>query len=343
MQLRPNDRRWLDLIATHPSATIFHHPAWIGVLEQCYGFAATVVGLAGADGLLAGGIPVMEVHRALRGPRLIALPFSDHCAPVLADDALMPELLAALAAYRRERQANRLEVRWPFEEQAGVYRGESLYLHQTRLSADPGDLFERFHRTRVQQPIRAARRHGVVVRRAESIEDLRTFYRMHLRTRARLGTPVQPFRFFRLLWEHLIATGMGHILIAERDERAMAAALFLGWNGVLTYKFSASHRADWPYAPNHALLWEAIRWGCEHGFRLFDWGRTELHHEGLRQFKRGWDAGEVLSASTILADAPVSVDAGRSVMARTMMAGFIKHSPEWVCRTIGELFYEHFA
>jgi len=351
MQIPPEDNRWLDLIAVHPSATIFHHPAWIGLLAECYGFPSVIVGVHGDDGRLAAGLPVMEVAGILREKRLVALPFSDHCAPLAGDGAALAALIGVLDRYRRERGMP-LEIRWKLlenvllenliEQGNGVAQnGEEFYLHSTPLSADPDEMFARLHRTRVQQPIRTAMRDGLSIRRGETLDDLRTFYRMHLLTRARLGTPVQPFRFFRLLWERMIRQELGFILLAELEGRPLAGALFLHWNQVLTYKFGASDPADRGHAPNHALLWEAMRWGGTHGFTSFDWGRTEPRHEGLREFKRGWGAHEEPAANTILADAPIGT--GRTAMGRKFMTGLIRRSPPWVCRAIGELFYGQFA
>ena len=44
--------------------------------------------------------------------------------------------------------------------------------------------------------------------------------------------------------------------------------------------------------PNNLLFMEAIRWGCEHGFRSLDFGRTHWGQEGLRSFKLSWGAEE---------------------------------------------------
>lgn len=285
----------------------------------------------------------MEAAGVLRGRRLIALPFSDHCAPLLLGDRYLSPLLDALGAFRQQREIGTLEIRWALEEAPGTYRGEAFYLHETDLAPDPETVIARFHRTRVRQPIALADRAGIVIRRAEGMEDLRTFYRLHLRTRSRLGTPVQPFRFFSMLRERLLLRDLGFILLAEHGGRAVAGGVFLHWNGTLTYKFGASDPESRSHAPNHALLLEAIRWGCREGMTRFDWGRTEPAHEGLRAFKRGWGAREVLSASTILADRPPPPGGGGMARARSLMSGCIRHSPQWVCRAIGELFYGQFA
>ena len=64
---------------------------------------------------------------------------------------------------------------------------------------------------------------------------------------------------------------------------------------------AADFRASGPH-PNHALIWAAIQWGCEHGFRTFDLGRTRLDDAALRAFKSGWGARETRLVYATIAD-----------------------------------------
>jgi len=43
---------------------------------------------------------------------------------------------------------------------------------------------------------------------------------------------------------------------------------------------------------NNLVMWEAIRWGRDHGYRSLCLGRTEPGNDGLRHFKMGWGAQE---------------------------------------------------
>jgi CelD/BcsL family acetyltransferase involved in cellulose biosynthesis len=177
------------------------------------------------------------------------------------------------------------------------------------------------------------------VRQSEQKSDLvDTFYGLHLRTRRRLGVPIQPRRFFDLLWERLLASGLGWLLIAEHAGRPVAAAVFLEWNGTTVYKFGASDSDSWSVRPNHALFWEAIRRSCSNGSMYFDFGRTELANEGLRAFKAGWGTDEQPLVYTTLGAAPSEEGAGRL---GAMLALTIRRSPHWVCRAMGETLYRY--
>ena len=151
--------------------------------------------------------------------------------------------------------------------------------------------------------------------------------------------PIQPRRFFRLLWERLISQGLGSVLVAELAGRPIAAGVFLSWNGTLVYKFGASDR-ETRAGGNHAILWEAIRRGCAAGMREIDFGRTDPGNEGLRSFKLGWGTVETPLVYTTIGAAQSESESGRL---GSLLEFTIKHSPPWICRALGETLYRYAA
>jgi CelD/BcsL family acetyltransferase involved in cellulose biosynthesis len=152
--------------------------------------------------------------------------------------------------------------------------------------------------------------------------------------------PVQPWRFFQLIFSNLIEKGRGFILLAQQDDHCLAAGLFLHWNHTLTYKYSASSDKGQNLRPNHLLTWTAIRWGCEHGFQSFDFGRTDVNDEGLRTYKHRWGAEELPLNYFTIPGRSEQPSSGK--LMRTMQT-IIQNSPVWVCKLAGEALYKHFA
>jgi CelD/BcsL family acetyltransferase involved in cellulose biosynthesis len=143
-----------------------------------------------------------------------------------------------------------------------------------------------------------------------------------------------------LLWQRIVDAGLGFILLAHKDSLPIAGAVFLTYNNVLVYKYGASDSDYWRFRPNHLLFWTAIRWGCENGYRLLDWGRTSTGNIGLRNFKSGWGAQESVLAYSVLSVTPPNRTAARL---SGVTQAFIRRAPRWVCRMTGELLYGHFA
>jgi CelD/BcsL family acetyltransferase involved in cellulose biosynthesis len=333
-----DDPRWVALVESTEDATPFHHPAWSRLIERCYGYRSFVLAERDANGTIRGGLPIVEVPGLIRGRRWISVPFADHCAPLgsFTDPETLPRRLALA---RGNAGISSLEVRAALAG-AGVHRESHWVRHVLRLRSDPDAQFRTFHRM-TRRNVRQAERSGLVVRERGEVDAVtEIFYALHLDTRRRLGVPVQPRRFFRLLWEELVAAGLGFVLIVEAGSKPVAGAVFLSWNGNTIYKFGASDPEAWHARPNNLLFWHAIRRAIERRDRSLDFGRSELDQAGLRVFKAGWGAEEEpLVYSHVAEQAP-----GLAVRrASELLAPAIRRSPRWVTRLLGELLYRHAA
>ena len=337
--LEIDDERWTRFVERAPGALPFHHPSWARLLADCYGYRPFALVLQDGDGV-AVGIPVIEIRTVLGRRRWISLPFTDYLPPLARSEHLVPLLVSEMGAARQAQRISQVEIRAAVTDLAARPQ-PSGFLHVLRLAPDPAKVFRTFHRSQVQQRIGKAERDGVTVQRASSKVDLtQTFYELHLETRHRLGVPIQPRRYFDLLWERIVKPGHGFVLLAYWKAMPIAAAVFLAWNGTVTYKYSASRQEFWRLRPNNLIIWNGIRWGCENGFHTFDFGRTEPGNEGLRSFKSGWGTSEQPLTYSLLAGTTPTQAITR---AAEMLRRPIQTMPAWFCRLIGELAYKRAA
>jgi CelD/BcsL family acetyltransferase involved in cellulose biosynthesis len=330
-----DDPAWQAFVESRPEATPFHLPAWSHVIGRSYGFRPFAFVTRAADGTVTGGLPVVELGRRRRWT---SLPFTDQCDPLVPADGL-GDLLEALELERRRRGVPSVVIR----SEAGL--SQSLctggWRHVLSLDAPPDELFRRFDRSQVQRAIRKSERERTRVRIADRREDLtETFYGLHLSTRRRLGVPVQPRAFFDRLWEEMIAKELGTVFVVEVGSVPCGAGVFLTWKDKVVYKFGASEQHMWSHRPNHALFWHAIQWACERGATSFDFGRTDVDNEGLRSFKARWGTTESMLHYSVFGAAP---PARMNGLASRALSSLIRHSPEFVCRQVGEHLYRHAA
>jgi CelD/BcsL family acetyltransferase involved in cellulose biosynthesis len=340
IKLAPTDPRWLRLVESAPEATAFHQPAWLKALTRAYGYEALILALVDAEGAVIGGIPVARVRRPLSGVAHVSLPFTDHCPPIARDEAALQLLAASVGEWCRREAGPALEIRGRLPEGSGL-RGEAVGVrHLLPLDGARHELNQL--KPSVARHVRASERAGVSVRISRSREDMQTFYRLHVQTRRRLGVPVQPRRFLNAVWEHVVEPGMGFVAIAQDDGgEPIASALFLAHGHALIYKFGASDASRWELKPNHLLFWTAIGWGRENGFRVLDFGKSDLASDGLRRFKSGWGAQEV--PLEYMTSGPPGGGLADSERLAGALKAVISHSPVVVCRAIGELLYRYAA
>jgi CelD/BcsL family acetyltransferase involved in cellulose biosynthesis len=334
-----DDPRWLRFIEDCPSATPFHHPSWAAMLARCYGYRAfALVHSDGPDRIL-GGLPVIEVRSPLARRRWVSLPFTDECQALLHPGLAEADLVAELDAARRRAGVSTVQVRAALDGPGAAARPVAV-THRLGLDPDPDAVYRRL-RSSVRKRISEARRDGVVVHRGATPDSLtRAFYRLHVQTRHRQGVPVQPRRYFQLLWEHMLGPGKGFVLLASSGRAVIAGAVFLAWGDTVIYKYGASDTAYWPLHPNHLVMWSAIRWGCEHGFRSFDFGRSDLTSRGLRQFKQSWGAETRSLVYTAVGGRAPRPGNGRLGDA---LGAVLRRSPPVACRVAGQLLYRYAA
>src|SRR5260370_20997308 len=90
------DRGWLKLIEADPKATVFHTPGWLEALLRTYGYPPVVLTTTGSGEPLKNGLVLCKVSSWLTGSRLVSLPFSDHCQPLVDEPEALLELLKFL-------------------------------------------------------------------------------------------------------------------------------------------------------------------------------------------------------------------------------------------------------
>jgi CelD/BcsL family acetyltransferase involved in cellulose biosynthesis len=333
-----DDRRWSSFVHAWPDASPFHHPRWAGLLAACYGYRPLALALTDRTGFIVAGLPVLDLGSRFGRRRWVSLPFTDSCPPLVGDSEAGP-LADALIEDLAARRVAVFELRAGLPPRPGLHTHVPAVVHRLPLTADAADVARGFSKMH-QRNLRRAEGSGVRVAYGTSRQDVDDFYRLHLLTRRRLGLPIQPRRFFDLLAEQVLAAGLGFVVTARVADVPVAAAVFLTWNGMLVYKYGASDTRYWSLRPNHALFWSAIRWGCENGYRVLDWGRTDLPDRGLREFKSGWGATESPLTYAVVADQPRGLKPSRL---RPALGVLIRHSSPWVCRAVGELLYRYAA
>jgi len=144
----------------------------------------------------------------------------------------------------------------------------------------------------VRRAIRKAERsdvNAVVVRNRPAIDD---FYRLHVQTRRRHGLPPQPASFFVNIYEHIIRPGLGFVVLAQRESRPLAAAIFFRFGKNALYKYGASDKRFQEFRANNLVMWQGIQFLARTGAEKLHFGRTECENDGLRRFKLSWGTEE---------------------------------------------------
>ena len=346
-QLHPlQDPRWAELVASHPRSSVFHTVAWLETLNRTYGYEPVAYTTSPPGTRLDNGLVFCQVTSWITGRRMVSLPFSDHCEPLVDNAAEEGLLLSASEEILFDQMLRYVEVRpiRPLAEAATNWRPADTYIfHELDLRPELTTLLHNFHKSSTQRKIQRAERECLSYETGRSPALLDAFRDLLLITRRRHQIPPQPKRWFRNLID-CFGEAL-EIRVAYKERRPVAAILTLRHKDTLVYKYGCSDERFHSLGGTQLLFWRSIQEAKGDGLRAFDLGRTDRDNEGLLTFKDRW--GAVRSTLTYLrfSDSQSSAAVGRvgSEWAGRLAKSVVPYLPDGVLRMVGSVLYRHIA
>ena len=339
-QLDPvGDPRWSSFVASHPRASVFHTANWLRVLQKTYSYEPIVYTSAPPDSPLTNGLVFCRVESWVTGRRLVSLPFSDHCEPLVEGRA---ELESLLKSPNQELTAGRIKyidirpMSLRFSE--GLTHPETYFLHLLDLRPTLDELYKNLHGDSIRRKIQRAERENLTLDAGSSEALLAEFYTLHVITRQRQQLPPHPLKWFRNVLACLGADAQ--IRIARKNGNAIASIFTVSHKQKMVYKYGCSDAHSHNLGGMQFLFWHLIRHSKEHGFVELDFGRSECTNAGLVTFKDRW--GTKRQLLTYLRYPPRTL-AAKQNPSTIMKLGkrVFSHCPHGVLRLVGNLLYPH--
>jgi hypothetical protein len=319
---------------------VFHSRGWLEALQRTYDYQPLVLTTSASDEELRDGLVVCRVQSWLTGRRIVSLPFSDHCEPLVDEREELSFLLAALRDEWKGKGWKCIEMR-PADLDLGVFpdlnKSQSFCWHRLDLHPSLDDLYRGFHYNCVRRKIRRAARESLTYEEGRSETLLEKFYRLMVLTRRRQLLPPPPLAWFR----NLIAC-MGDelkIRLASKDGRPVASILTLSYKTMLVYKYGCFDRQFNRLGGTHLVFWQAIQEAKSRGLRGLDLGRSDWEDMGLIKFKDRWGAARSTLTYWRFGDAAVHLE--RQSWGAQIARWLFGHMPDGLLRATGGLLHRH--
>ena len=337
------DPRWQKFVDQHPDSSIFHTTGWLEALHRSYGYEPVVFTTTAPGQELSNGLVFCRIRSWLSGGRLVSLPFSDHCQPLLDHAETGKQLLAWLQDSHVRERWKYIELRpqfadtCPFEANGTLAHSESYLLHILDLRPDLDTLFHRFDKSCIQRKIRRAEREQLTYEEGISEALLAKFYSLMVLTRRRHGVPPQPLAWFR----NAIACLKDKILIrvVSKGVQPIASILTIAYKDTLVYKYGCSDAQFNNLGGNPLLFWKAIQHAKSKGITKYDLGRSEIENTGLISFKENWRAKSIPLNYLRLPAAQASNQ--HSGWTARLAKNVFSRMPDSLLTVTGELLYRH--
>ena len=282
------------------------------------------------------------VRSWLTGNRLVSLPFSDHCEPLVEHTEQFRQLSLFAERLRIDEGWKYLELRSADSQldYGGVFsKGTTYRLHRLDLRPRLDLLHKRFHKDCVQRKISRAEREALTYEAGRSESLLRQFYGLLKLTRSRHRLPPQPIEWFR----NLLAC-MGDnacIRVASKSGHPVAGIVTLSHANTMVYKYGASDASLNNLGGTAMLFWKAIQEAKQSGADVLDFGRSDLDNPGLIAFKGRWSA-ECSTLNTWRAPMVMSSPRRERLKIQCTKEVFAR-LPDSLSLLAGKLLYRHFG
>ncbi len=341
-----SDVRWDAFVEKHPHGTIYHHSCWMRVIDLTYGHVRPLCfAIEDQKRNITAAIPCFIVKSMLTGTRIVSLPFSSYCDPLVRNeknlrtllDRIVKELEVIAASYYELRAFRQVDL----VKQSGLKAHNYSKIHILDIRDGFEKVKQGFHKDCIVRSVKKAMRCGVAGRQGCCEQDLKDFYAIHARTRKQQGFPIQPYRFFRNMWEILHPQGYLTLLLAELNGKTIAGVILFKFKDTVFFEHGASLAEYLPVRPNHLALWTAIEMACSEGYAFFDFGKTPPENKGLLDFKKRWGAKIHDLPYFYYPEIKGAMSLEQSNLKYRFLKSVVRHMPLPLAKLTGEIAYHH--
>lgn len=276
------DKAWDEYVYRCPEASHCHLSGWQRVIERSYGHQAFYL-WAQENGETRGILPLISMRSFLLRRSLVSLPFLDDGGICAADEQTRAQLYDAACRLFEEQKADFLDLRHRYSNHLDMPRLGSKLTLVLELLDNADAMWKRFD-AKLRNQVRKAMKSGLTAEWS-GVEGLADFYTVFAVNMRDLGSPVHSRQFLAAIFAEFPESAK--LMLVRKGQQTIGGAVCLSFRDSLIVPWASSYREYFSLCPNNLLYWEMIRWGCEHGYRRFDFGRSSPK-SGTYHFKKQW-------------------------------------------------------
>lgn len=335
-----NKNEIIKFIENREDASIYHHPAWIAAIEKSFNHKAFYLLIRNQEGEITGLLPFFTIKSIITGKRIVTLPLSTYCDPLIENDLLV-ECIEIIRKQFPDFKSLDLRTLKNYSDVLKEFSEESEYVtHFLHLKDSIDETFNTFHPTSVRASIRRAEKNNLEIKWGETVEELKIFYHLELKLRKRLLLPPLPFKFFFNVWQSLKEYNMIHLPVVMKDNIPIAAGFILNFKDTFYLEYTAADKDYFQLYPNHKLFFEVIKKAHQMGAKKIDFGRTSLDNISLITFKEKWAAKKEVIYHYRYSNKPIVKKEQNRL--KKVLTNINKYLPDTLFEAEGKILYRHF-
>ena len=277
---RREEKEWDTYVLKHPNSTFFHQIGWRNVVQETYKHKPIYL-IARENEEIKGVLPLFLMKHMIFGKRLISVPFGPY-GGVCADNKKATHMLIEEAKrIVREEDLDYLELRSIEKHNSDLITNDLYVTFIINLDVNPQTVWNRMKRDR-KRNVEKANKAGLEVEWDATIEE---FYKIHARTMRDFGTPTHGLEFFKNCLREFPRNAK--VLTVKYNGEAICCQFLFFYKDTVIAVWGSSLKEYKTYHPEQLCIWEVIKYGCEKGYKYFDFGRC-LRNTGVYSYKERW-------------------------------------------------------
>jgi FemAB-related protein (PEP-CTERM system-associated) len=285
--LREEDKaRWDNYVMKTTSSTCYHQTGWKDITEKSFSHKTYYLLSEDNRGGINGILPLVHLRSILFGNFMVSLPYYNYGGICADYEEISNQLLEEAIRMARKEGVEYIELRHSQQINNGLQvktSKVSMRLELPKTSDDLWNVLPTKLRSQIRRPIKEE-----MYSKTEKTEGLENFYHVFSINMRDLGTPVYSKEFFRNILIGFPDTTF-ICTVYTKDGKPVASGFLVGFKDRLEIPWASSIRDYNRYSPNMLLYWSSLKFACENGYKVFDFGRS-TNGEGTYRFKEQWGA-----------------------------------------------------
>jgi serine/alanine adding enzyme len=291
-----NESKWRDFLSSQPNANIFHTPEMFRVFSRTQGYKPHYWSVLGDNGDIKSlMIPVeIVISKKLKYLTTRSVVFGSvlydqepdgiHALDYLLNTYMQQEETGSL--FTELRNIHDIEPIQDICEQNNFHFENHLnYLIDLDRPID--SVFSSIGKRTRKNIRRGLNKDQIKIREVQDENQLEDCLELLRETYRLAKVPLADDSLFISAFQELVPKDMVLFLIAYIDDQPVATSIELLFRDTIYGWYSGLNRNYASFVPNELLIWHILKWGVEHGYKLYDFGGAGKPNEeyGVRDFK----------------------------------------------------------
>lgn len=334
-----DDNRIITFLNISTNSSVYHHPAWLKAITKTFGHKGFYIIIKKENDEIVGLVPITLIKSFITGKRILSLPFSTYCDPLLPGN-----LFNGLVSFLHEnfRDYYKTEFRSLQKPELNIDNHTITSNYVTNileLKSSPDELLKSLPKTSIRQRIIRTEINKLTVRFDTSKQFLNILYLHISRLRINKNLPPLPYTFYHNILEELKKFNLVKIGIVEHSGITIGAALILLFKDKYYIEYSASSEEYLHLFPNHKLYWEIIKLAYLDNAKFVDFGRSLNYNQSLINFKKNWNSDTIPLHYIHIPQSNI-INSSNSILIKTLQK-VNKILPRKIIEFEGKIIYPH--